>query len=176
MPDTKANLLIVDDEPSIRTTLSCLLEEMGFRVRTAEDGLSALIEIGEEIPDILLSDLHMPGMSGFELLTVVRCRFPALRTIAMSGAFSGDEVPSGVAADGFYQKGSGVGLLLKMMETQRQRVQDTFATAQDSDQGMLQTFQPGMAGAPPAPSAMQTINCRGREREFELCAPLLKRT
>jgi CheY-like chemotaxis protein len=115
MPDTKAKLLIVDDEPSIRTSLSRVLAEIGYRVRTAEDGFSALVEIRKEVPDILLSDLNMPGMSGFELLSVVRRRFPAIQTIAMSGAFSGDEAPSGVAADGFYQKGSSVGSLLRIM-------------------------------------------------------------
>jgi hypothetical protein len=54
-------------------------------------------------------------MSGFELLSVVRHRFPAIQTVAMSGAFSGNEVPSGIAADAFYQKGSSLGSLLKIM-------------------------------------------------------------
>jgi CheY-like chemotaxis protein len=116
MPDTKAKLLIVDDAPAIRTLLCDVLTEIGYRARTAEDGFSALALIREESPDILLSDLNMPGMSGFELLSVVRRRFPAIAVIAMSGAFSGDEVPSGVAADAFYQKGSSVASLLKMME------------------------------------------------------------
>jgi CheY-like chemotaxis protein len=66
---------------------------------------------------VILSDLNMPGMSGFEFLAVVRHRFPAIPVIAMSGAFSGHEVPSGVAADAFYQKGSGVRSLLKIMES-----------------------------------------------------------
>jgi DNA-binding NarL/FixJ family response regulator len=86
-------------------------------VRSAEDGFSALREIANEAPELLLSDLNMPGISGFELLSEVRRRFPAIRTIAMSGSFCGDEVPSGVAADGFYQKGSSVVALLRMMET-----------------------------------------------------------
>jgi hypothetical protein len=86
-------------------------------VRSAEDGFAALREIRTEVPELLLSDLNMPGMSGFELLTVVRRRFPAIRTIAMSGAFCGNEVPSGVAADRFYQKGSSIVALLRIMET-----------------------------------------------------------
>ena len=94
---TKERLLIVDDEPSIRESLSSVLAEIGHPVRTAEDGFSALIEIRKEIPDTILSDLNMPRMSGFEFLSVVRRRFPAIPVIAMSGAFSGDEVPSGVS-------------------------------------------------------------------------------
>jgi CheY-like chemotaxis protein len=106
MPNTKARLLIVDDEPSIRNSLSLVLAEIGYPVRSAEDGLSALLELRNDVPDILITDLNMPGMSGFELLAVVRRRFPSIHTIAMSGAFCGNEVPSGVAADAFYQKGS----------------------------------------------------------------------
>jgi CheY-like chemotaxis protein len=117
MGDTKAKLLIVDDEPSIRTSMSQVLNEIGYHVRSAADGFSALFEIRQEAPDILLSDLNMPGMSGFELLSVVRRRFPEIQTIAMSGAFSGNEVPSGVAAHAFYQKGSSIGSLLRIMES-----------------------------------------------------------
>jgi len=117
MLNAPSTLLIVDDEPSIRESLSHVLTEIGYRVRTAEDGFTALREMRHEVPDLLLSDLNMPNMSGFELLSVVRRRFPAIRTIAMSGSFSGDEVPSGVAADGFYQKGSSIVALLRIMET-----------------------------------------------------------
>ena len=85
-------------------------------MRCAADGLAALSEINEEVPEILLSDLNMPGMSGFELLSVVRRRFPAIRVVAMSGAFAGDQVPDGVAADAFYEKGNGVAVLLKTIE------------------------------------------------------------
>jgi DNA-binding NtrC family response regulator len=120
MPNSPATLLIVDDEPSIRESLSQVLTEIGYRVRSAEDGSSALREILNEAPELLLSDLNMPGISGSELLSEVRRRFPAIRTIAMSGSFRGDEAPSGVAADGFYQKGSSVVALLRMMETMAQ--------------------------------------------------------
>ena len=64
-------------------------------MRSAEDGLSALREIRQESPDILLTDLNMPGMSGFELLTEVRSLFPTISVIAMSGAFCGSDDPPG---------------------------------------------------------------------------------
>jgi CheY-like chemotaxis protein len=119
MPCEKARLLIVDDKQLVRTSISHLFAEIGYSVRSAQDGFSALRELREEIPDILLSDLNMPGMSGYELLRVVRRRFPSIQVIAMSGAFSGDEVPSGVAADAFYQKGSSMGALLRIIESLR---------------------------------------------------------
>src|ERR1700751_6290745 len=103
MPNPKMKLLIVDDEESIRMSLSQVFAEFGHSVRSAKDGFSALSEMREEIPDIVLSDLNMPGMSGFEFLSVIRRRFPAIRVIAMSGTFSGDGIPPGVAADVFYE-------------------------------------------------------------------------
>ena len=59
----------------------------------------------------------MPAMSGFELLSVVRRRFPAIYVIAMSGMFTESQFPSGVTADAFYQKGGGVADLVKVVET-----------------------------------------------------------
>jgi len=97
--------------------MSLVLTEVGYQVRCAQDGFSALIEMRNRLPEILVSDLNMPGMSGFELLSVVRRRFPAMQAIAMSGAFQGNEVPSGVAADAFYQKGSSLGSLMRILET-----------------------------------------------------------
>lgn len=117
MPCTKTSLLVVDDAPSIRESLSSVLTEIGYPVRAAEDGFSALIEIQKEIPDMILSDLNMPGMSGFELLRVIRCQFPSIRIIAMSGAFFGVEIPSGVVADAFFQKGRDLGDLLRLIES-----------------------------------------------------------
>jgi CheY-like chemotaxis protein len=116
MQNAKAKLLIVDDESSILESLSRVLVGIGYQVRTAEDGISALIALSQETPEVLISDLNMPGMPGTELLAVVRRWYPNLKTIAMSGAFSGDEMPSGVAADAFYQKGSSVVSMLKIIE------------------------------------------------------------
>jgi CheY-like chemotaxis protein len=112
----RATLLVVDDEASIRLSLSQALIEIGYSVRCAEDGFSALRELRSAVPDLLLSDLNMPGMSGFELLSEVRRSFPLIRTIAMSGSFFGDEVPSGVAADAYYQKGSSILALIRIMD------------------------------------------------------------
>jgi CheY-like chemotaxis protein len=112
----KGSILIVEDDESLRSSFVQVFTVVGYRARSAADGLAALVAMRQEVPDILLSDLNMPGMSGFELLSVVRRRFPAIRVIAMSGVSYGDQVPIGVAADHFYQKGSGVPALLRVME------------------------------------------------------------
>jgi len=117
MLNQKAKMLIVEDEPVTRILLSQIFRRNGHPVKTAEDGFSALEEIRQEMPDILLSDLNMPGMSGFELLSVVRRRIPGIYVIASSGAFSGESVPNGVAADAFHEKASGLGGLFELVKT-----------------------------------------------------------
>jgi CheY-like chemotaxis protein len=116
VPDVKVSLLIVDDDPSIRFSLCEIFRYMGHSVRTAEDGFCALHHIGSSIPDILISDLNMPRMSGFELLSVVRRRFPSIYVIAMSGANPRSNIPNGIAADGFYEKASGMDALLEAVK------------------------------------------------------------
>lgn len=116
MLDFTPSLLVVDDDALLRTCLSEMLIESGYGVRTASDGFSALASIRDEIPDLLLSDLNMPGMSGFELLSIVRRRFPFIRVVAMSSGFAGGPLPSGIAADAFYQKGTDPIFLLRIVE------------------------------------------------------------
>ena len=116
MPGLRASLLIVDDEALIRMCLLGILIESGYTVRIASNGFSALAEIREKIPDLILSDLNMPGMSGFELLSIIRRRFPSIRVVAMSSAFPGLDLPPGVAADAFYEKGTHPSSLLRMLE------------------------------------------------------------
>jgi CheY-like chemotaxis protein len=106
----------VDDEALVRTCLSDLFSRYGYSVRNASDGFSALAAIREEIPDLILSDLNMPGMSGFELLSIVRRRVPSIRVVAMSSAYGGVDPPQGVAADAFYQKGTHPTHLLRIVE------------------------------------------------------------
>ena len=108
-------VLIVDDDMFLQTFLGRAFIRAGYEVRSADDGAAALSEIDRQIPDILLSDLNMPGMSGFELLAEVRHRFPAIHVIAMSGAHFGDGVPAGVCADKFHEKARGVVPLLELV-------------------------------------------------------------
>lgn len=99
-------LLVVDDEPAIREATHLTLSERGHEVMTAQDGLEALALVPRFRPHLIITDLRMPGMSGFELVKAIRERYLHLPIIVVSGEFVGDEKPSDVMADCFLPKGS----------------------------------------------------------------------
>jgi CheY-like chemotaxis protein len=98
-------ILVVDDDLLVRETAREILESGGYEVLTAADGLDGLHALSKSLPDLIISDLNMPRMSGFEFLAVVRERFPHIATIAVSGEYIAIGNPSGILADAFLQKG-----------------------------------------------------------------------
>lgn len=78
-------ILLVDDEKDIRELLGMLLADLGFSVRTAENGEVALNSFREKRPDIILTDIKMPGMDGVELLRAVKSEDPEVEVIMISG-------------------------------------------------------------------------------------------
>jgi CheY-like chemotaxis protein len=100
------HILVVDDEATIRKLFSMLFLSKGYKVSTAKDGFDALLQLRTMTPDLIASDLNMPNMLGFELLSVLRRRFPQIPVVAISGAYEcGEAIPGGIIADGFYAKG-----------------------------------------------------------------------
>jgi len=114
----KCRVLVVEDDPLVCETTAAVVRSFGFSVRTAEDGFAALQILREVLPDIILSDLRMPGISRSQLLTIVRRRFPHTSTIAISGEYILANMPLGLLADHFFQKGGYTPeqLLAKMRE------------------------------------------------------------
>jgi DNA-binding NtrC family response regulator len=88
-------LLLVDDDPRVRTTIGDALSEAGFVVRRASSGPEALTLISAEAPDIVLSDVRMPHMDGLELLKLLRERVRETDVVLMT-AF--DDMPTVVSA------------------------------------------------------------------------------
>ena len=102
----KYRILLVEDEPSVLETMAMVLESDGYEVSTATHGLDALLKLELAMPNLLISDLNMPQMSGFELLPIVRERYPLIPLIAISADHdSSGRAPDGVVADAFYAKG-----------------------------------------------------------------------
>ena len=65
-------ILVVDDEPSIAEIVSLYLRQAGFRVRVARDGVAALKALTEELPDLVVLDLMLPGVDGLEITRRLR--------------------------------------------------------------------------------------------------------
>src|ERR1700691_3646107 len=82
-------ILVVDDDPNVLRTSVLVLEHKGYEVRAAQDGFEALTEPRRSVLYVIICDLGMPNMSGFELLSVVRRRFPHIPVIAISGEYEG---------------------------------------------------------------------------------------
>jgi CheY-like chemotaxis protein len=118
VPNSQIRVLVVDDDSTVCATVAMLMSTAGYKVATASDGFQALMQIRLAVPDVIISDLNMPYMSGFEFLSIIRRRFPQVLVVAMSGAYdAGECVPGGVIADAFYAKGgSGPAKMLSVVE------------------------------------------------------------
>jgi len=69
---SKADILIVEDHPTMREAMRMVLEHEGFDIREAGDGQAALAMVRERPPDLLFLDLNIPGTSGAEVLRVLK--------------------------------------------------------------------------------------------------------
>ena len=79
----RSKLWIVDDEESIRTICKSALEE-NFKIETFSNGSEALLALNSEKPDLIITDIKMPGLTGIDLLKIVAEKYPDLPTIVMT--------------------------------------------------------------------------------------------
>ena len=70
--ETSAKILVTDDDPDMRDALQMILESGGYTVVMAEDGQRCLAKLKEEQPDLLILDLLMPNMDGFEVCKALK--------------------------------------------------------------------------------------------------------
>ncbi len=81
-----ARVLVVDDDTMVREVLVGQMEEQGYRVTQASDGLEALAQLdGGAVVDLLISDFAMPGMNGLMLIQEARRRRPELPALLLTG-------------------------------------------------------------------------------------------
>jgi len=78
------SVLVVDDEEMMRNLLDKILSREGYRILTASDGVHALEMLDKEEVDLIISDMKMPRMTGFELLKHVKQQHPNIGVIIMT--------------------------------------------------------------------------------------------
>ena len=98
-------LLVVTSDQKEFERVAASFRKQQYEVLGAQDGFEALLVLRGALPDLLICELTLPRMSGFELLSVVRSRFPQIAVIATSDEYNAATLPGGTIADAFVSKG-----------------------------------------------------------------------
>lgn len=80
------SILVIDNEPTVREVLAAMLRTAGMEVRVATHGQEAIAQARTAQPDLVLLDVQLPGVSGWEVLECLRREFPGLPVVMMSDA------------------------------------------------------------------------------------------
>jgi CheY-like chemotaxis protein len=84
-PSSIPRIFVVDDEPVIASTLAAILQMNGFSAKFFTCALEALTAARSKAPDLLISDVVMPGISGVELAIRMRAQYPTCKILLFSG-------------------------------------------------------------------------------------------
>ena len=83
--DPATQIFVVDDEPVIASTLATILQMNGFSAKFFTSPLEALAAARSKAPDLLISDVTMPGISGIDLAMKMRAQYPKCKILLFSG-------------------------------------------------------------------------------------------
>jgi two-component system response regulator HydG len=155
---SKVKILVVDDEATARNGLAKLLEQEGYQVDTAADGVEALASIADNAPALIISDLKMPNMDGMELLKQLRERGIDTPTVVAT-AFG--EVSTAVAAmragaEDYLTKPIDFDALLLVVERTLQR-EELKSEAENLRRQLRARDKEGLEGLLGASAAMQRV-------------------
>lgn len=151
-----SSVLIVEDDPIIRQTVEYALKRAGFTVRAVADGVSGVEAAAEMMPDLLLLDLMLPGMSGYEVAEKVRAADKETAIIMVSALDAEKDKVRGldVGADDYITKPFSMDELLARVRAnlRRVRARETLADDTPLERGDLRiepaSFKLFVAGKP----------------------------
>jgi CheY-like chemotaxis protein len=78
-------ILVIDDELDVRDGIKRVLERAGYAVRTVDNAVDAMLELGKAPTDVVITDIIMPKLNGVDAIDAIVRQFPAVRIIAISG-------------------------------------------------------------------------------------------
>ena len=172
MSNAEITLFVVEDDPSIRFGLEEVLRGAGYRVHSCADGADALQEIAELLPDLLVLDVMLPGVSGYEIarqLRKVGCRIPILMLTA-----KGQEIDKVVGltagADDYVTKPFGINELIARIEALLRRSRNWSDSPEKTAETLPKPIEVGRATIEPGSYEMRlgedTIALTPREMEL----------
>lgn len=99
MPALRPSVLIADNHDSIRETLATVLAMEGYRVVQAADGAEVFGVLAYHLPDVMLLDLAMPRIDGWEVMRAIRATYPRLPVVIMSASLQAPAIADELGAD-----------------------------------------------------------------------------
>jgi len=143
-PDGRRNILVVDDEAQITRVLKTTLSAQGYGIRTAADGVQALLEMKSWLPDLVITDLRMPNMDGLELCRQIRkqSRIPII-VLSVKGEEAIKIEALDAGADDYVTKPFSVNELLARVRAALRRTADEQSEADVIDVGDFHINIPG---------------------------------
>jgi DNA-binding response OmpR family regulator len=96
-----ASALVIDDDDLVRDLLCEYLGRLKYDVRQAADAIAGLREVGREVPDVILLDIGMPGLSGVDAIPRLRAVAPGTSIIMVSGTVNADDAKQALAHGAF---------------------------------------------------------------------------
>jgi CheY-like chemotaxis protein len=98
-------VLVVENDPDMRELVQVMLDERGYRVLTAAEGQEALAKVQEEMPGVILLDMKMPGMNGWEFAQVFRAQHGhAAPIVVLTAAQDASLRAQEIGAEGYLDK------------------------------------------------------------------------
>jgi CheY-like chemotaxis protein len=85
---TTPDVLVIEDDPIMREALTDWLQAAGYGVRTASDGNAGLAAVKFAVPEVVVTDIHMPGTNGAAIISELNRFYPRIAVIAISGLFN----------------------------------------------------------------------------------------
>ncbi len=117
MTDIRGSILVVDDEPALIETITQALTEEGYFAVGATDGAAALDILAYVQVDLILLDMQMPGVTGWQVASVLRARSVGTPILVMTGHTNAQQAANDIGAAGYLQKPFDLDLLFSEIST-----------------------------------------------------------